>query len=95
MLIIFCLEDITPPRITFMSAPSKTNSSASISWIFNENSTVRCSLNTPISFIRNINCSTNSWSGDSLIDGYYTIWVCVTDEAGNTALPGQHSWRVG
>ena len=86
-------EDVTPPVLTFVNAPPRSGSDVKITWAANENVTSQCTLQTP-SQITASPCNI-SWTGTNLTEGYHSIYVQVTDLAGNTAPPVRHSWFVG
>ncbi|KAL9963564.1 hypothetical protein ACROYT_G027084 [Oculina patagonica] len=86
------IKDVTPPVLTFVNAPSRSGGDVKITWTANENVTSQCTLQTP-SQITAYPCNM-SWTGTNLIEGYHSIYVQVTDLAGNTAPPVRHSWFV-
>ena len=77
--------DITPPVITFVNNPSRTNENITIDWMSNEEVTWTCVVilfeteNSPV------NCSQASWNGEDLRGGSYKIEIVATDLAGNAA----------
>jgi len=85
--------DVTPPVLSFVNAPSRSGGDVEITWSANENVTDQCTLQTP-SQITSQPCNM-SWTGTNLTEGYHSIYVQITDLAGNTAPPVRHSWFVG
>ena len=77
----------------FVNAPSRSGSDVKITWTSNENVTTQCTLQTPAQITAQP-CNM-SWTGTNLTEGFYSIYVQLTDLAGNTASPGRHSWFVG
>ena len=77
--------DITPPVITFVNNPSRTNENITIDWMSNEEVTWTCVVilfeteNSPV------NCSQALWNGEDLRGGSYKIEIVATDLAGNAA----------
>ncbi|KAJ7392608.1 hypothetical protein OS493_010259 [Desmophyllum pertusum] len=86
------IKDVTPPALTFVSAPSRSSDDVEITWTANENVTAQCTVQTPSQIIAQP-CNM-SWTGTNLTEGYHSIYVQVTDLAGNTAPPVRHSWFV-
>ena len=86
-------EDVTPPVLSFVNAPLRSGGEVEITWTANENVTSQCTLQTP-SQITAQPCNM-SWTGTNLTEGYHSIYVQITDLAGNTAPPVRHSWFVG
>ena len=91
--ILFITEDVTPPKLTFTMALSKTNSSATIQWTFDETATSSCTLQSPHGTFLQV-CN-GSWTGQNLVEGLYTLYVTGTDSSGNSASPKSHFWVVG
>lgn len=87
------IEDITPPKLTFVIAPYRSGDDVKITWTANENVTAQCTLQTPAQITAQP-CNM-SWTGTNLSEGFYSIYVQLTDLAGNTASPARHSWFVG
>ena len=92
-LICLSTEDITPPVLTFINAPSRSGGDFQITWTANENVTAQCTVQTP-SLLFGQPCNW-SWTGSNLTEGFYSIYVQLTDLAGNSAPPARHSWFVG
>ena len=92
-LICLSTEDITPPVLTFIYAPSRSGGDFQITWTANENVTAQCTVQTP-SLLFGQPCNW-SWTGSNLTEGFYSIYVQLTDLAGNSAPPARHSWFVG
>ncbi|XP_068683141.1 uncharacterized protein [Montipora foliosa] len=86
------IKDITPPVLSFVNAPSRSGGEVEITWTANENVTAQCTLQTP-SHITGQPCNM-SWTGTNMTEGYHSIYVQITDLAGNTAPPVRHSWFV-
>ena len=86
-------EDITPPVLTLINAPSRSGGDFQITWTANENVTAQCTVQTP-SLLFGQPCNW-SWTGSNLTEGFYSIYVQLTDLAGNSAPPARHSWFVG
>ena len=85
--------DVTAPVLTFVNAPSRSGSDVIITWSANENVTAQCTVQTPTQITAQP-CNM-SFSGTNLSEGYHSIYVQLTDSAGNTASPSRHSWFVG
>ena len=92
-LFSFLTEDVTPPVLTFVKAPPRAGGDVQITWTANENVTAQCTVQTP-SQINGQSCNM-SWTGTNLTEGFYSIYVQLTDLAGNSAPPARHSWFVG
>lgn len=90
---MYSTEDVTPPVLKFLNAPYRSGGDVQITWSANENVTAQCTLQTPAK-ITALQCNM-SWTGTNLTEGYHSIYVQVTDLAGNTAPPARHSWFVG
>ena len=93
LLLCYSTEDVTSPTLTFVSAPSRSGADVKITWSANENVTAQCTVQTPIQITAQP-CNM-SWTGTNLTEGFYSIYVQLTDLAGNTAPPARHSWFVG
>ena len=94
-LIIFILKgDVTPPILRFsQSNPSVTNGNLTIQWSFNEEVTQKCTLQS-LSESSIVSCN-NTWTGENLTEGYYSLYVGGSDLEGNVATPSQFSLTVG
>ena len=95
--IVYCeylLEDVTPPKLNFITNKRYSNSTVFINWEYNEPATSNCTVTTP-SNLFHVNCSGNFWKGTSLEEGKYTIAIYGTDDSGNKDLSGFHQWTVG
>ena len=79
--------------LTFVNAPSRSGGDVKITWSANENVTAQCTVQTPTK-IKAQPCNM-SWTGTNLTEGFYSIYVQLTDLAGNIASPIRHSWFVG
>lgn len=79
--------------LSFVNALSRSGGDVEITWTANENVTAQCTLQTPFQ-ITGQPCNM-SWNGNNLTEGYHSIYVQITDLAGNTAPPVRHSWFVG
>ncbi|KAL3876028.1 hypothetical protein ACJMK2_033915 [Sinanodonta woodiana] len=93
--ILFCADyqtDTTPPVLTFSVNPLISNGSITIQWHFNERATARCWAYGP-TLIESAGCN-GSWTGSSLREGQYTIYIEGRDLAGNIANPVQHIFDV-
>ncbi|KAL9963573.1 hypothetical protein ACROYT_G027096 [Oculina patagonica] len=86
------IKDVTPPALTFVNAPSRSSGDVEITWRASENVISQCTVQTP-SQITAHPCNM-SWTGTNLSEGYHSIYVQVTDLAGNTGPPVRHSWFV-
>lgn len=71
--------------LTFVNAPSRSGSDVIITWSANENVSAQCTVQTPTQITAQP-CNM-SWSGTNLSEGYHSIYVQLTDWAGNTASP--------
>ena len=91
--IVFVLDG-TPPVVTFINPPGKTNNSPQLTWRSTEQATFECSLdNEPY-----VNCGSGvrgQWSQRNLREGEHTLSVRGTDLAGNTGRETSHTWIVG
>ena len=87
-------EDVTPPKLNFITNQRYSNSTVFISWNYNEPAISNCTLTTP-NDVFYVNCSGDSWKGSSLAEGQYSIAVYGTDDSGNTGLSGVYRWTVG
>jgi hypothetical protein len=88
------IADITAPRLQFMIAPELSNQNVNLSWVYNENATSFCTLQSPAS-LTIIPCSDNVALLTNLQEGYHSFFVQGTDTSGNTAATVRHTWRVG
>lgn len=77
----------------FGNNPTVTNENVTISWTFNEAVSTRCTLQTPAD-ISIVPCN-DSWTGNSLSEGYHAIYVIGTDLENNVGIQGKHIWNVG
>ncbi|XP_048590560.1 uncharacterized protein LOC116611783 isoform X3 [Nematostella vectensis] len=86
------IRDVTAPSITFLSRPSLTNANITITWQESEEATAVCTIIAPDhAYVSPCN---HTWTGLGLQEGNYRISIMATDQAGNTAPPVIHSWRV-
>lgn len=85
--------DITPPEITFVNPPSKTNENTTISWTFNEPASATCTLSSPTD--TSLVICEGMWQGIGLMEGFYTLYVIATDTSDNIASTRSVSWFVG
>ena len=88
----FEVMDVTPPSITLLESPSVSNANVTISWRSTENITWDCIL-VEDSTQMSVNCSEAYWTGYIINDGFYTLVVRGTDEAGNMATV-THEFRI-
>lgn len=91
---IFILEDITPPKLTFINAPTVSLDSVYITWTFDEDVVAQtCTLQTPASssIVRACN---NSWSDENLKEGIHNLYINAKDIEGNVSPSSKHTWRV-
>ncbi|CAG2191762.1 unnamed protein product [Mytilus edulis] len=84
--------DITKPVLTFKSGPTATNGSINISWTFNEPVTSSCTIVKP-DRTEKVKCN-NSWSGNNLKEGFYTLFIFGTDSEGNQADVGKYEFQI-
>ncbi|CAC5402582.1 unnamed protein product [Mytilus coruscus] len=88
----FRIRDVTKPELTFKLGPTATNGSITISWTFNEPVTSSCTIVKPDRTHKS-NCN-NSWSGDSLKEGFYTLFIFGKDLEGNQADIGKYEFQI-
>ena len=86
--------DITPPHLTFILTPLYSNGTITVSWVFNEEATVICTLQTPEDFFMT-SCVGDLFFMSGLSRGTYTLFIQGTDNAGNVANIVTHTWEVG
>jgi hypothetical protein len=83
-----------PPVITFVSPPSKTDSSPAFTWRSTEEAVFECSFDG-----RSYgDCGTGTngqWRRDNVRDGRHTLLVRGRDTVGNLGRPTSLSWDVG
>lgn len=73
--------------------PTVTNGSITISWTFNEPVTSSCTIVKPDGTDK-WSCN-NSWYGDSLKEGFYTLFIFGKDLEGNQADVGNYRFQIG
>ena len=91
---IVVILDTTPPVVTFLQPPRRTNRDILVRWRSNEEATFHCSFNSEAY----TNCGEgviSQWIGTPLNDGKYTLDVRATDDAGNIATPKRWEWVKG
>lgn len=91
---MYIIADITAPLVQFVTTPLFSNQNLTLSWIYNENATSFCTLQSPASLMI-IPCSDNVAVLTNLQEGYHSFFVQGTDTSGNTAATVRHTWRVG
>ena len=92
--VCMCIADITAPHLQFVNAPVFSNQNLTLSWMYDENTTSFCTLQSPAS-LTIIPCSDNVAVLTNLQEGYHSFFIQGTDTSGNTAATLRHTWRVG
>lgn len=85
--------DVTPPVLVFNNVPFRSNENVTIEWSVNEPANSTCTLSSP-SGTSLVFCG-QSWRGDSLREGFHTLYVTATDTSGNIGTTRQTTWFVG
>jgi hypothetical protein len=91
--VVVFISDVTPPVVTFINPPRKTNNAPQLSWRASEMATFECSLNQgPY-----VSCGGEvlAWSKNNLRDGNYDLSVRGKDTVGNVGRAYVISWVVG
>ena len=78
----------------FTLAPFYSNGTITISWVFNERTSVICTLQTPEDLLIT-SCVGDLFFMSGLNGGIYTLFIQGTDNAGNVANIVTHTWEVG
>ena len=93
IVLFFFIVDITPPTLRFINAPYYSNSHVTFSWVYSEEASSLCTLQSP-SEISMVPCN-QSVTLTNLREGLHTLYIQATDLAGNVARTVRRSWTVG
>ncbi|XP_053392818.1 uncharacterized protein LOC123564214 isoform X2 [Mercenaria mercenaria] len=85
--------DVTPPLITMVTSPLKTNATTKLEWTVDEPVSTECTLTRPTGTSENISICNNAWIGTNLTEGHYMFRIKTTDLEGNMAYQTV-TWEV-